>query len=113
MPEWQLTANVWARAILEDDFGVKPSDMRWVRGGISDPARPEKIAVNLPPGVQLEDAPEGTTISELLLKGEIDGFIAPRAPARHGAQYRLAVPRPDGGGKGLFQAHRDFSRSCI
>src|SRR5450755_4060255 len=60
IPEWQLTANVWARAILEDDFGVKPSDMRWVRGGISDPARPEKIAVKLPPGVQMEDTPEGT-----------------------------------------------------
>src|SRR5213075_1657030 len=35
VPEYQLTANVWARAILEDDFGVKPKDMRWVRGGIS------------------------------------------------------------------------------
>jgi 4,5-dihydroxyphthalate decarboxylase len=80
VPEWQLTANVWARAILEDDFGVKPSDMRWVRGGISDAARPEKIAVS-PPGVEIEDAPEGMTISQLLLKGEIDGFIAPRAPA--------------------------------
>ena len=27
VPEYQLTANVWARAILEDDFGVKPSDI--------------------------------------------------------------------------------------
>jgi len=25
VPEYQLTANVWARAILEDDHGVKPS----------------------------------------------------------------------------------------
>ncbi|MGA8930780.1 MAG: ABC transporter substrate-binding protein, partial [Pseudolabrys sp.] len=27
LPEYQLTANVWARAILEDDNGVKPSDI--------------------------------------------------------------------------------------
>src|SRR5262249_24391798 len=27
VPEYQLTANVWARAILEDDHGVKPSDI--------------------------------------------------------------------------------------
>src|SRR4051794_2735300 len=80
VPEYQLTANVWARAILEDDFGVKPADIVWVRGGIADAARPEKIAIDLPPGVRLEDAPEGATISELLAKGEIDGFIAPRAP---------------------------------
>ena len=34
VPEYQLTANVWARAILQDDFGVKPSDIHWIRGGI-------------------------------------------------------------------------------
>jgi 4,5-dihydroxyphthalate decarboxylase len=82
VPEYQLTANVWARAILEDDFGVKPSDMHWIRGGIEHAGRPEKITLNLPPGVRLENAPEGMTISELLLKGEIDAFIAPRPPAK-------------------------------
>ena len=34
LPEYQLTANVWARAVLEDDFGVKPKDIHWIRGGI-------------------------------------------------------------------------------
>ncbi len=81
LPEYQLTACVWARAILEDDHGVKPSDVIWVRGGIDDPGRPEKIALNLPKDVRLEDAPEGTTISQLLARGDIDGFVAPRAPS--------------------------------
>src|SRR5512147_3049569 len=80
VPEYQLTANVWARAILEDDFGVAPSDIVWVRGGIAEAARPEKIAIKLPSGVRLEDAPEGKTISALLDEGAIDGFIAPRPP---------------------------------
>src|SRR5487761_2029602 len=48
LPEYQLTANVWARAILEDDHGVKPSDIQWVRGGIEDADRPEKISIKLP-----------------------------------------------------------------
>ena len=52
VPEYQLTANVWARAILEDDHGVKPSDIHWVRGGIEDADRPEKIAIKLPADVQ-------------------------------------------------------------
>ena len=82
VPEYQLTANVWARAILEDDFGVKPADMRWVRGGIEHAGRPEKITIKLPEGVVLENAPEGKTISELLLEGEIDAFMAPRAPSK-------------------------------
>ena len=81
LPEYQLTANVWARAILEDDYGVKPSDIQWVRGGIEEAGRPEKIAVKLPPGVKLDDAPAGKSISALLGEGAIDGFIAPRPPA--------------------------------
>ena len=82
VPEYQLTANVWARALLQDDFGVSPADIRWVRGGIDTPGRPEKIKLQLPPDVQIESAPEGTTISELLDRGDIDGFIAPRPPSR-------------------------------
>jgi 4,5-dihydroxyphthalate decarboxylase len=82
VPEYQLTANVWARALLQDDFGVSPSDIRWVRGGIDTPGRPEKVKLQLPPDVQVESAPEGSTITELLDRGDIDGFIAPRPPGR-------------------------------
>jgi len=81
VPEYQLTANVWARAILEDDYGVKPSDIQWVRGGIEDAARPEKISIKLPPDVHMSDAPGGKSISALLAEGAIDGFIAPRPPS--------------------------------
>jgi 4,5-dihydroxyphthalate decarboxylase len=66
VPEHQLTANVWARAILQDDHGVFPRDILWVRGGIHEPQRPEKIALTLPPDVHVEDAPAGRTISDLL-----------------------------------------------
>ncbi|HWM48885.1 MAG TPA: ABC transporter substrate-binding protein [Xanthobacteraceae bacterium] len=90
VPEYQLTANVWARAILEDDFGVKPSDIHWVRGAIEHAGRIEKISIRLPEGVKLENAPEGRTISDLIDTGEIDGFIAPRPPY-------LAKPNPNVG----------------
>jgi 4,5-dihydroxyphthalate decarboxylase len=86
VPEYQLTANVWARSILQDDFGVKPSDVTWVRGGIDTPGRPEKIKLQLPADVHVESAPEGSTISELLDRGEIDGFIGPRPPNRAALQ---------------------------
>ncbi len=84
IPEYQLTAIVWARSILQDDYGVAPEDVVWVRGGIDEPGRPEKIKLNLPEGVKIENAPEDRTISEMLRDGEIDGFIAPRPPS-HGA----------------------------
>ncbi len=60
---------------------MKPSDIQWVRGGIEDADRPEKISIKLPPDVKLEDAPKGKSISALLRDGVIDGFIAPRPPS--------------------------------
>lgn len=81
LPEYQLTANVWARAILEDDHGVKPSDIHWIRGGLEETGRPEKIAITLPKDVKLEDAPAGRTLSAMLEAGEIDGFMGPRVPS--------------------------------
>jgi 4,5-dihydroxyphthalate decarboxylase len=81
LPEYQLSANVWARAILQDDYGVTPEDVIWVRGGIETPGRPEKIALRLPAGVRLESAPADLTISQMLDSGQIDGFMAPRPPS--------------------------------
>lgn len=81
--EYQLTANVWARAILADDHGVAPHDVVWVRGGLEEPGRPEKIALDLPPSVRLEATPAGATLSRMLAAGEIDAVISPRAPSCH------------------------------
>jgi len=80
-PEYQLTACVWARIVLEEDHGVKPADIRWVRGGLEETGREEKIALNLPRGLSLEDAPHGATLSAMLEAGDIDGIVAPRAPS--------------------------------
>ncbi len=81
VPEYQVTANVWTRAMLEQDYGVKPSDVTWVRGGYEQAGRIEKIALTLPSDVRVEDAPEGKTISGLLAEGAIDALIGPRAPS--------------------------------
>ena len=112
LPEYQLTACVWARAILEDDYGVKPSDITWVRGGIDDPTRPEKITIKLPPDVTLTDAPEGKTISQLLESRRHRRLHRAAGAAARGeeeSEYRLAVSRSDRGRQGLLQAHRHFS----
>lgn len=78
--EYQLSANVWFRGILEDEYGVKPSEIQWVRGGMNTPGRPEKIKVELPADIQVSDAPEGATLNQMLITGDIDGFVGPRAP---------------------------------
>jgi 4,5-dihydroxyphthalate decarboxylase len=86
LAEYQLTANVWARALLAD-HGVAPSDVVWVRGGLEEPGRLEKVAVSLPPTIRLETAPAGSTLSGLLADGELDGVISPRAPSPHDKRH--------------------------
>jgi 4,5-dihydroxyphthalate decarboxylase len=89
LPEYQLTANVWARALLQEYFGVHPRDVIWVRGGIETPGRTEKIALDLPADVRIEDAPPGETISALLARGDIDAMIGPRAPLGFGVDPNI------------------------
>ena len=106
VPEYQLTANVWVRAILQDDHGVKPADIHWIRGGLVEAGRLEKIAITLPKGVKLEDAPAGRTLSSMLEAGEIDGFIGPRVPApfeRGDPQVRWLFPDPMAAAKDYFK----------
>lgn len=80
-PEYQLTACVWIRALLEEDYGVKPSDITWVRGGIEQPGRAEKIPVDLPADIRIEQAPCDRSLNQMLVEGDIDGFIGPRSPS--------------------------------
>jgi 4,5-dihydroxyphthalate decarboxylase len=95
IPEYQLTANVWARAVLQDDFGVRPEDVTWVRGGIDEPGRPEKIKLQLPSDIRMESAPEGDTISAMLDRGDIDAFMAPRPPSCAGKNPHVGWLFPD------------------
>ncbi len=106
VPEYQLTANVWARAILEDDHGVKPADIHWIRGGLVDAGRLEKIAITPPKGVKLEDAPAGRTLSDMLEMGEIDAVIGPRVPtpfARRHPNVGWLFPDPVAAAKDYYQ----------
>jgi 4,5-dihydroxyphthalate decarboxylase len=110
-PEYQLTACVWARALLEEDYGVRCADITWVRGGLEQPGRVEKIALTLPADVRLEDAPADTTLSAMLEAGEIDGIIAPRAPAafdRGDPRVGWLFPEPDVTATDYFRRTRIF-----
>lgn len=81
VPEYQLTANVWARLVLEADYGVHPRDVHWLRGGYETPGRVEKISLDLPADIRLDDIPADATLSQMLADGELDAVIGPRAPS--------------------------------
>ncbi|WP_299450322.1 ABC transporter substrate-binding protein [uncultured Pigmentiphaga sp.] len=81
VPEYQITANVWIRGILEDEYGVKPTEIHWRRGGIEEPGRGERAPISLDPAIDLQQIPDDKTLSDMLESGEIDAYIGARAPS--------------------------------
>ncbi len=90
VPEYQMTAAVWIRGILEHEYGVAPAEMRWRNGGLEEPGRAEKIPLQLPNGVDLKPIPEGKTLSAMLETGEIDALVSARSPCSLGRSHNVA-----------------------
>ncbi len=80
VPEYQMTAAVWVRGMLEDEHGVRAQDVEWFQGGLEtwgrkpfEPAEPE--------GVRIVPTERGKTLAGMLVDGEIDALISPRVPS--------------------------------
>ena len=84
VPEYQLTANVWVRGILADEYGVPVSSVTYYTGGEESPGRVEKLALDLPPEIHVEPIGPAQTLSAMLAAGEIDALYAPRKPSCYG-----------------------------
>ena len=78
--EYQLTANVWIRGLLQDEYGVAPSSYITLTGGLEAPGRVEKMPLALPPDIRVEPIPPGKTLAAMLEAGEFDALFSPRAP---------------------------------
>jgi len=81
VPEYQMTAPVWIRGILSDDYGVKVTDVEHFSGGEEEPGRKEKLKLNLPPSISLKAIPHDKTLSRMLADGELDALVTARAPS--------------------------------
>ncbi len=81
VPEYQMTAPLWQRGIMADEYGVYPRDMSWRSGGQEEPGRIDKVAMTLPPDVRLEQIPSDKTLSQMLDDGEIDALFTARTPS--------------------------------
>ena len=81
VPEYQMSAAMWARGVLKDEHGVEAHDMHWVQGGLEQPGRRDKFPLNLPEGFPLSAAPEGATLSQMLAAGALDAVFTARRPS--------------------------------
>ena len=80
-PEFSQTAALWVRGILQDEYGVDLTRVHWFRGGLEAPDPVERVELNLPPKMRLEEIPAGKTLSGMLEAGELDAVIGPQPPS--------------------------------
>jgi len=81
VPEYQMTAALWMRGILADEYGVDLASIRWRTGALDAGVRRERLELELPPGMVVEPIAEGETLQQLLMAGDIDALLAPKPPA--------------------------------
>ena len=81
VPEYQMTAPLWQRALLQHDYGVPPSAMQWFQGGLEQPGRAEKEPLTLPSDVKIQPIQPDQTLSKMLEVGELDALLSARAPS--------------------------------
>jgi len=90
-PEYQMTAPVWIRGILSDEYGVPVTGPTYFTGGEEEPGRPEKITLSLPPEIRIRPIAATETLSKALETGGIDALYTARAPSTYrGGSGRVA-----------------------
>ncbi len=75
VPEYQQTAALWSRGILEHDFGVAPKDMEFWMERTPETSHGGSTGFRPPPGVTVHGIPGSTDMGEMLLAGELDATL--------------------------------------
>src|ERR1700681_4359377 len=78
-PEYQMTAPVWIRGILSDEYGVPVTSPTYLSGGEEEAGRSEKLPLSLPAEIKHGSIPQDKTLARMLEAGEIDALYTARA----------------------------------
>jgi 4,5-dihydroxyphthalate decarboxylase len=78
VPEYQQTAALWTRGVLQHEFGVSPGDMEWVMGRTPGQSHALATGFRPPDGVRFSHVPDGETLGSLVASGALDALIAYR-----------------------------------
>jgi 4,5-dihydroxyphthalate decarboxylase len=80
VPDYEMTAALWQRAILMHDFGVQPEQISWFQGGEFQPGFVKRVDLPVT-GVSIDVIPDDRTLHDMVATGEIDAVLCPHRPA--------------------------------
>jgi 4,5-dihydroxyphthalate decarboxylase len=122
VPEYQQTAVLWARGILEHDFGVSQFSVDWYMERTEALSHAGATGLTLPEGIRFHRVPENDSLAAMLVNGRLDVILAFGDPKRgdvsmidRGAQrasaegdwskVKLLFPDPIAEGTRYFREH--------
>jgi 4,5-dihydroxyphthalate decarboxylase len=76
VPEYIQTSALWTRGVLENEFGVAPSDMTFFMERLPERCHAGAIGFKAPPGVTVNHIPPEKSIASMLLAGELDACMS-------------------------------------
>ena len=75
VPEYQQTAAIWSRGVLQHEFGVHAREIEWFMERGPDMSHGGATQFKPPEGVKLHQIPPTTNIGEMMVNGELDATL--------------------------------------
>jgi 4,5-dihydroxyphthalate decarboxylase len=75
LTEYQVTAALWARGVLEQDFGLDLRDVTWFVERSPNLSHGGETGFQAPEGITVEQVPEGQTLGSMLAAGTLDAAL--------------------------------------
>ena len=75
VPEYQQTAALWTRGVLQHEYGIHPRDMEFWMERNDDHSQGAATGFKPPKDVKVNYIPDSTNMGEMLLEGKLDGAL--------------------------------------
>lgn len=96
VPLHTMSAAIWCRGVLREEYGVDLSGVTWVEGAMDNGGMHGTPKVHeLAKPTRIEHNASGFSLTELLERGDIDATLGALMPTSFGASARIARLFPD------------------
>src|SRR6202049_4127046 len=117
VPEYQQTAALWTRGVLQHEFGVQPKDMEFWMERTPEKSHGGATGFKPPPGVVVHQVPGDSSLGAMMLAGELDATVhylsgrnlvdRSRADLAHHPDFKYLSPSP------AAEGSRDYRKTGI
>ena len=78
LPDYQMTAAIWMRIVLQELYGIKPAAIEWFNSRPPGVSHGKNVDEVLAPGIVLTQASRADEVEDKLQRGELDAAFADR-----------------------------------